>query len=302
MIAVNIHQGLANQMFHYAFGRGLEAKGLDICFDQTNYKPAMPHEFIRLQDAFPHIEIRPMPKGRFRLVYLSPEERKKIKDHRLAFFFPRLLRKLGIEKYIFEKRYAYSEGMEKFATGNCIYRGHWQSEKYFIHCADDIRRQFSFLPFDEPRNKSLARQMANEHSVSIHLRKSPDYVESKVLGCGICDVDYYQNAIDYIRQYVAHPVFYVFTDNHQWVAQNMRFLKDFTVVDWNPVSGPRSFRDMQLMSCCCHNIIANSTYSWWGAWLNPNPRKIVVAPKTYCNPINTFFAEQDILPDEWIKI
>jgi hypothetical protein len=56
------------------------------------------------------------------------------------------------------------------------------------------------------------------------------------------------------------------------------------------------------MSCCRHNIIANSTYSWWGAWLNPNPRKIVVAPKTYINPINTFFAEQDILPDEWIKI
>ncbi|MBP3219334.1 MAG: alpha-1,2-fucosyltransferase [Prevotella sp.] len=302
MIAVNIHQGLANQMFHYAFGKGLAAKGLQVCFDQSNYKPELPHEFVRLQDAFPHIEIKQMPKGHFRLVYPSAEEKKRIHDCRLAFFFPKLLRKLGFEHYIFEKRYAYCEGMEQFATGNCIYRGHWQSEKYFKHCESDIRKQFSFLPFDEPGNIALAEQMANENSVSIHLRKSPDYIQSKVLGNGICDAEYYQNAINCIHQHISHPVFYVFTDNHQWVAENMDFLKEYTIVNWNPVSGSRSFRDMQLMSCCRHNIIANSTYSWWGAWLNPNPRKIVVAPKTYINPINTFFAEQDILPDEWIKI
>ena len=302
MIAVNIHQGLANQMFHYAFGRGLMAKGLHVCFDQSNYKPELPHEFIRLQDAFPHIEINPMPKGHFRLVYPSPEEKKKMKNHRLAFFIPRLLRKLGIEKYIFEKSYAYREGMEKAATKNCIYRGHWQSEKYFKHCEDDIRKQFSFLPFDEPQNITLARQMANENSVSVHLRKSKDYMESKLLGNGICGADYYQNAITYIKRHIDHPVFYVFTDNHQWVAENMSFLREYTIVDWNPVSGSRSFRDMQLMSSCRHHIIANSTYSWWGAWLNPYPHKIVIGPKIFFNPINKFFSEQDILPDEWIKI
>lgn len=77
---------------------------------------------------------------------------------------------------------------------------------------------------------------------------------------------------------------------------------DFISVNWNEVSGKRNFRDMQLMSCAKHNIIGNSTYSWWGAWLNPNPDKIVIGPKKFFNPINEFFSKSDIMCDSWIKI
>lgn len=83
-------------------------------------------------------------------------------------------------------------------------------------------------------------------------------------------------------------VFNVFTDNPEWIKTHMPDF-EYTLVDWNPVSGKRSFRDMQLMSCAKHNIIANSTYSWWGAWLNSNPHKIVIAPKKILQSYRSFF-------------
>ncbi len=302
MIAVNINAGLANQMFHYAFGRGLIAKGLDIVFDQSNFKPRKQWSFetIQLQDAFPNIEINQMPSGHFRWVCTEFTDTSKLMK-RLASKLRLLSNLFGREKYIIESSYAYHEGMERLATRNCIYRGFWQSEKYFKHCEGDIRKQFVFLPFDEQKNIEIASKMANENSVAIHLRKGKDYLESELMGKGLCGADYYMHAIEYIKERVDNPVFYVFTDNPSWVQENLLSF-DYTLVNWNEVSGRRSFRDMQLMSCAKHNIIGNSTYSWWGAWLNSNPNKIVIAPKIFMNPITDFYKESDTICDSWIKI
>ena len=301
MIAVNINAGLANQMFHYAFGRGLMAKGLDICFDQSNFKPRKQWSFeaIQLQDAFPDIELKRMPEGRFRLVWLELSKNQWLKGH--AEKMRQLSNLIGFEKYIMESSYGYQEGMERLVSRNCIYRGFWQSEKYFAHCKADIRKQFTFLPFDEPRNIEAAAQMSKENSVAIHLRKGKDYLESELMGKNLCGADYYMAAIDYIKAHVDHPVFYVFTDNPSWLKDNMPAF-DYTLVDWNEVSGKRSFRDMQLMSCAKHNIIGNSTYSWWGAWLNPHPDKIVIAPDRFFNVTNDFFAKQDIVCEDWKRL
>lgn len=303
MIAVNINAGLANQMFHYAFGRGLVAKGIDVYFDQSNFKPRkeLVHEFISLQDAFPDIEMKIMPKWRFRFAFLSPEEERRKNSSRFNYFMPKILKKIGYEKYFYEPTYSYINGLEKKAVGNIMFRGFWQSEKYFKHCTEDIRKQFTFLPFDESRNIDVASKMANENSVAIHLRKGKDYLQSDLLGKGLCGIDYYNSAIQYIKEHISNPIFYVFTDNPDWVKDNLTSL-DFTLVDWNSTSGNKSFRDMQLMTCCKHNIIANSTYSWWGAWLNSNPSKIVIGPKTFFNPINDFFSKQDIMCDNWIAL
>lgn len=302
MIAVNINAGLANQMFHYAFGRGLMAKGLDIVFDQTNFKPRQQWSFeaIQLQDAFPNIEIKQMPEGHFQWVCTehvdAPNWKKKY-----AAKFRKLSNLIGYERYIIEKSYGYQEGMDRLATKNCIYRGFWQSEKYFKHCEDDIRKQFTFLPLDEPKNLEIAKKMTSENSVAIHLRKGKDYLQSDLMGGKLCGADYYVNAINYIRERVSDPVFYIFTDNPQWLKENIPPF-DYKLVDWNEVSGKRSFRDMQLMSCAKHNIIGNSTFSWWGAWLNPNPNKIVVAPSKFFNVTSDFFAKQDIVCENWIKL
>lgn len=302
MIAVNINAGLANQMFHYAFGRGLIAKGLDVVFDQTNFKPRKQWSFeaIQLQDAFPNIEIKQMPEGHFRWVTMEYGHKNRIKKI-AAPYLRKAISLIGIEKYIIEPSYGYCDGMEKLATKNCIYRGFWQSEKYFKHCENDIRKQFTFLPFDEPNNIEVATKMASENSVAIHLRKGKDYLQSEMMGKGLCTVGYYLSAIEYIKKHVERPVFYVFTDNPLWVKENLPEF-DYTLVDWNEVSGKRSFRDMQLMTYCKHNIIANSTYSWWGAWLNSNPNKIVIAPKKFFNPVDIFFSKTDIVCETWVSL
>lgn len=302
MIVVNINAGLANQMFHYAFGRGLMAKGLDIYFDQINFKPRKQWSFesISLQDAFPNIEIKQMPKGHFRWVSAEYNDNNII-FKRISPYIRKFYSFLGYETYIQEPNYGYNEGMEKKATPNCIYRGFWQSEKYFKHCESDIRKQFTFLPFDETRNIDIVRKMANENSVAIHLRKGKDYLQSALMGKGLCTADYYMNAIEYIKNRIKNPVFYVFTDNPIWLKENLPPF-DYILVDWNEVSGKRSFRDMQLMTYAKHNIIANSTFSWWGAWLNPNPYKIVIAPRCFFNPINNFFSSSDIICDDWVTL
>lgn len=302
MIAVNVNAGLANQMFHYAFGRGLIAKGYDVVFDQTNFKPRKEWSFenVQLQDAFPNIEIKQMPEGKFKWVVTQHNTKNKWLL-RLSEYMIKLHNLLGDEKYIMEKQYAYTPNMEKFISKNCIFRGFWQSEKYFSHCKEDIRKQFTFLPFDEEKNIACAAKMAGENSVAIHLRKGKDYLQSPLMGKGLCTADYYMAAIDYIRKYVEAPVFYVFTDNPSWVKENLPAF-DYTLVDWNEVSGKRNFRDMQLMSCCKHNIIGNSTYSWWGAWLNPNKEKIVVGPAKFFNPVDDFFSKSDIICEDWISL
>ena len=300
MIAVNVNAGLANQMFHYAFGRGLINKGYDVFFDQINfrYRKEWIFENIRLQDAFPNIEIKEMPKGKFKLICIH-ETNKVSKGLRLIMInFHNLI---GDEKYIFETDYGYISDIEGKITKNCILKGFWQSEKYFAHCKDDIRKQFSFLPFDEKKNIAIMNKMEKENSVAIHLRKGADYLQSELMGKGLCGVEYYLKAIEYIKQNVDNPVFYVFTDNPEWVKNNLPKF-DYILVDWNEVAGKKNFRDMQLMSCAKHNIIANSTYSWWGAWLNPNPNKIVIGPTKFFNPINKFFSSSDIMCEDWVRI
>ena len=300
MIAVNVNAGLANQMFHYAFGRGLINKGYDVFFDQINfrYRKEWIFENIRLQDAFPNIEIKEMPKGKFKWIFIH-ETNKVSKGLRLIMInFHNLI---GDEKYIFETDYGYISDIEGKITKNCILKGFWQSEKYFAHCKDDIRKQFSFLPFDEKKNIAIMNKMKKENSVAIHLRKGADYLQSELMGKGLCGVEYYIKAIEYIKQNVDNPVFYVFTDNPEWVKNNLPKF-DYILVDWNEVAGKKNFRDMQLMSCAKHNIIANSTYSWWGAWLNPNPNKIVIGPTKFFNPINKFFSSSDIMCEDWVRI
>ena len=300
MIAVNVNAGLANKMFHYAFGRGLINKGYDVFFGQINfrYRKEWIFENIRLQDAFPNIEIKEMPKGKFKWICIH-ETNKVSKGLRLIMInFHNLI---GDEKYIFETDYGYISDIEGKITKNCILKGFWQSEKYFAHCKDDIRKQFSFLPFDEKKNIAIMNKMKKENSVAIHLRKGADYLQSELMGKGLCGVEYYIKAIEYIKQNVDNPVFYVFTDNPEWVKNNLPKF-DYILVDWNEVAGKKNFRDMQLMSCAKHNIIANSTYSWWGAWLNPNPNKIVIGPTKFFNPINKFFSSSDIMCEDWVRI
>lgn len=155
------------------------------------------------------------------------------------------------------------------------YYGFWQDFRILKPIEEEIREVFSFdrSPVST-QNRNLAHRFSNEKSVSIHVRRG-DYVGHPTFD-GVCTVDYYKKAIAYMKEVIGDDIkFYVFTDDSHWVKENLGFC-DFILVDSN--RGKDSWQDMYLMSNCRHNIIANSSFSRWAAWLNTNPDKIIIAP------------------------
>lgn len=291
MISVCLIAGLGNRMFCYAFAQGLKAKGYDVYIDEESFTPrsSMTFEDVHFERIFPNIDFKKTPKGKFSFCCIPG-----IKGGVLR----RVSNLLSSSKYIKEPSFENILDIDKVISPNCCFIGQWQSEKYFKDAEAEVRRQFEFLPFDEEKNIELTKKMTQEESVAIHIRKGKDY--SIPFFSHTCTAEYYINAISYVKQKLNNPVFYVFTDNKEWVDNNLHDL-DYTLVDWNPTSGPKNFRDMQLMACAKHNIIANSSYSWWGAYLNSNPDKIVIAPAQWFSPDVEGYKHNNIVPDNWIK-
>lgn len=178
---------------------------------------------------------------------------------------------------------------------NSYYNGYWQSEKYFANISETIKKHFRFKEsLLNTSTKSIAKILKSENSVSIHIRRG-DYLNES--GWDTCNIDYYNRAIEYIKKRVPNCEFYIFSDDIKWCKEQFKG-NEYSFIDWN--KDDDSWQDMYLMSQCKHNIIANSTFSWWGAWLNSNPSKIVIAPKVW-------FKDRDnndchIVPNNWIKI
>lgn len=181
-------------------------------------------------------------------------------------------------------------------AGNRYFDGYWQDERYFKHVADIVKRTFD-VPFVDDRNKKAADVIASKNTVSIHVRRG-DYINHPVYR-GICDKEYYRRAICKIKE-VGNPEQYCFFSNDiEWCRENLLDLipgKQIVLVDWN--KGQHSWQDMMLMRLCKYNIVSNSSFSWWGAWLNMHNDSIVIAPSRWNNiPDNEF-----MLPESWIKI
>lgn len=181
-----------------------------------------------------------------------------------------------------------------------IYRGFWQTEKYFAPIASLVRSTFRF---DETLLNDTSVYFLNrirqQQAVSIHFRRGDyfrKYANNYLYGA-ICSIDYYRQAIQKMESLAGGKVlsYYLFSDDPAWVAENVS-IPNCTVVDCN--RGVDSWQDMYLMSACKHHIIANSSFSWWGAWLNDDESKVVIAPSPWLNLIDF----PDIVPDKWIKI
>ena len=177
--------------------------------------------------------------------------------------------------------------------------GYWQSEEYFKPAEAAIRQQFVFRqPGSQFTQRLTERVLATRNSVFVHVRRG-DYISNAKASQhhGVCGIDYYKQAIAYVRERIDRPQFYVFSDDLAWVSQELGPLLSLaTYVAGN--GGHDSWQDMLLMSHCRHGILANSSFSWWGAWLNPEPDRIVVAPRRWFadQPIN------DLLPGRWISL
>lgn len=179
------------------------------------------------------------------------------------------------------------------------FKGFYQSERYFSDIAPEVRQAFQFHPELASRQTQqlLARIDSDRHAVSLHVRRG-DYLSPAVWRTTgqICQSAYYRQALESVMQADPEATVYVFSDEPQWVRDHLPLPAGTVCVDHN--HGADSWQDMMLMSHCRHHVICNSTFSWWGAWLNPRPDKRVYAPSRW----HTTQALPYICPPEWERI
>ena len=175
-------------------------------------------------------------------------------------------------------------------------RGYFQSEKYFIEIEDIIRREFTLKDFEGEHSRHwLEKIQGAECAVSLHIRHG-DYTSLGLLGLfGVMPVKYYYDCVEELKKISPQITLFVFSDDINWAKRNLLFDVPTEFVE----GCERDCDEMFLMSQCRHNIIANSTFSWWGAWLNPNPDKKVFAPARW---LRKHCVNRDVLPDAWIKM
>lgn len=182
------------------------------------------------------------------------------------------------------------------SKGITFYYGGWHSENYFIDGKDVILKELEFTFPNDLENRNYINNIKATNSIAIHIRRG-DFLNADNINLfgDVCTKSYFEKAIALIESRVTNPYFFVFSNDLAWVKENL-VINNVAYVSCN--SGKNSWKDMCLMSLCKHNIIANSTFSWWSAWLNENASKIVVSPSRFLkNDKHT-----DVYPESWIKI
>ncbi len=278
-----IDGGLGNQMFQYALALKQQQMGKTVKIDVTKYATHHWHNDFELDRVFG-----------LDCSFASPQEIKKL-GYLKANRWTELLRRTPFKKNTVYTHEEYTYDSHVLDLDGYYIEGYWQSEKYFSDVEEVIRKNYHFPEFRENWQKELAQSMEEAHSVSVHIRRG-DYLDYPLLN-GICTLDYYRNAMNIFRtRYNGNVRFYIFTNDFEWTKEQFTD-EDCYFVQGN--TGKESYRDMQLMSLCEHNIIANSSFSWWGAWLNANKEKTVIAPERWIN------LEEDtsaVVPENWMKM
>jgi len=288
MKIVRFNGGLGNQMFQYALYLLLKYNDIDVSMDLSDYEYRKIHNGFELPDVFKNIDIKKCDNKIVRRVsdnnhYIFSKLKKKLIGYKKTHYVEK--QRFDIDyKMIFDEKFIYLDG-------------YWQSEKYFIPIKDKIFESFTFkedIQLDS-LNKDVYNTIKDSNSVSVHIRRG-DYVKNKLHG-GLYETIYYDKAISYILNNVNNPIFIFFSDDVKWVKENFD-IKNAIYVSWN--TDKNSYKDMHLMSLCKHNIIANSSFSWWGAYLNKNNDKIVIAPNKWF--FDDKYPDDNIVPDSWIKL
>ncbi|GLT11713.1 alpha-1,2-fucosyltransferase [Sulfitobacter porphyrae] len=279
MIYTRLHGFLGNQMFQYAAAAQLAARlGVPVALDPRRAAAKGQGNLTEIFD-LPVVAPAQLPpdQDRRRLAYAI---------WRLLGRSPRLRREQGL---------GYDPAFEDWGDESYLH-GYWQSEKYFAGIRDHLRNVFTMVPPMSPENADMARQIAAGPSVALHVRRG-DYV---ALGAtAVCDQAYYDAALAAVTQGLPEaPTVFVFSDDPGWARDNLAVPFDKVVVDLN--GRETAHEDMRLMSLCQHNVIANSTFSWWSAWLNAHEGRRVAAPARWF--ANDHQRNPDILPEDWIAI
>lgn len=287
-VTVRLNGGLGNQLFQYASGRAVALRHdaqllLDLSAFDTDRKRS--YEL----GAFP-IEARIATPDD--LALYEPR-------HRPVGVIARLRERLRARPEVYREPHFHYDANLADHRPPVYLDGYWQSERYFADIADRLRRELTPRAPLETENARVAAEIDAVTAVSLHVRRG-DYVSDAHTNAyhGVCSLDYYRAAVAHIAARVPDAHLFVFSDDHAWTQANLTLGLPTTYVSANPPD--RGFRDMQLMTRCRHHVIANSSFSWWGAWLNAAPEKIVVAPRRW------FAASEndprDLIPPRWVQL
>lgn len=293
MLIVQLKGGLGNQLFQYAAGRALALRrGEPLLLDASFYvghpdRIYMLDHFCTVAQPAPRRAVRRLARqgyGRYvdalvrRARPLLGDTPAIVRERAPFHYDPELLTRLPAETYLV---------------------GYWQNEGYFRDVAAQIRAELALRHPPGGSNAEALAAIAGCTAVSLHVRRG-DYVTNKAANAvhGVCPPDYYRRAVALIAGRVADPHFFVFSDDVPWVRANLPIGGPVTYLDHN---GPdAAHEDLRLMRACKHHIIANSTFSWWGAWLSDQPGKIVVAPRRWMN--DPGYDAADLVPADWLRL
>lgn len=283
MIIVNLKGGLGNQMFQYALGRALSLKNNDILkLDTQSLSNAK-----ELGNIY-----RPFDLAAFSIYQdiATPEEVKRLR-------YPNgilsKIKELFVQKIVRPNTVIFNNKILNL-TGNQYLDGYWQSPRYFDQIKNILLEDFTLRKLLSASGEILKKEILNTNAISLHVRRG-DYVANPKVKRenGICSPEYYKSAVALIKKEVASPHFFIFSDDITWVKENLSITDPVRYVEDTNLTAPE---ELYLMSICQHNIIANSSFSWWGAWLNQNSNKIVVAPTPWFDKIKS---DKSLIPNSW---
>lgn len=296
MIIVKLIWWLGNQLFQYALWKNLAIKNncelfLDLWMYKKDFRKFELWNF-NIDAKIAWSREKPFYQKIFHKKYLN----------KLWYFITFIWKKLNPKHHIENPKHPIiHRWMYDFQARilnlkwNYIYlEGFWQSEKYFIDIKDEIIKNFTLKNKDIwAKNLELLDTIKAVDSVSLHVRRG-DYLTCWF--AWICEKEYYTRAMEIIKLKLNNPRYFIFSEDMQWCKDNLEVSDNDIFVDWN--KWDNSYLDMIMMSKCKHNIIANSTFSWWWAYLNSNPKKLIIAPKKWHNNLDY----KDIIPENWIRI
>lgn len=292
MNKIAIYGGLGNQMFQYALAIAMDASGIPTKISINDYFLNRHYQGFELLKAFNV----PMPIQDKLKVFAMKQVRPLIVDLNTVYLKNILSNLLSDNNNIYREKEEFVYDEEVFLQKSSFLVGTWQSIKYFESQSDLIREVFNFNKPKDLVNIKIANDILKSNGVAVHVRRgdfmNPLIAKSRMV---IESTDYYFKSFDIIREDVSNPIFYIFSDDINWAKEHFKG-PDFVFVSHN--KGVNSYLDMYLMSLCKHFIIANSSFSWWAAWLAGHEGKKIIMPKPWIKNVNC----SDIYPKNWIAL
>ncbi len=297
MIIIKLMGGLGNQMFQYAFGRSLALK--------TRSPLKLDRTFLLDRGQRENFTFRDYDLNIFNIDenFATPEELKPFQITGTAIRQLGIISQLHVQKkyYIKEQLINFYDDLSRL-KGDFYLEGYWQNEKYFKDIEDILKKDFTFKNPADKQIDEIAKSVISTNAVSISIRMG-DYLKEKKSDqiYYICDADYYQRAMDKISNLVVQPRFFVFSDDAEWCHKHLPKQYPIQIIG-REYAGVKFENYLRLMTLCKYHIIANSTFPWWGAWLNPSKERIIIAPRHWYNPAKLSLNRNSIIPKQWIKI